>query len=397
MFKNLIMPAFISLAMVPALASSATVSELEERIIKLEEEAMIATESLYDLSTRDDSFMEISGYADVEYIVDSRDTKNNSFRMHHMNFIFKKNLGSNWHFFSELEFEDAPLYEGEGHHLFEAPVWVDENDDGIVDPGEMIEVESASVHDAKGKIYVESVNLTYQWRQEANIRFGRVLTPVGIWIVDHYTSNVPTQNKPQIVSHIFPRTVEGAQVFGTVPMGTTFLNYDLFTGNGRGENPGHHDSNDSKAVGARLSFVFPALDHFELGVSRYSDAKDEHHGVEQEFVGDAFHGRIVYGPATLQFEQMAATEDSVTDHKGYYAQLLYDWEKYTFGVRTDFMDEEATNSATESSVSINSLFFNYKVNSAVTLKLEHHMVDIEDQAEEDFNQTLFSVVGYLGN
>ena len=381
MLRKLIVPAFVGLAMVPAIASSASVAELEERLVALEEEALIATEGVYDINTRDENRMRISGYTDVEYHTHTNDNVDR-FRLHHMSLFFEKNLGNDWHFFSEIEYEDGPKFEGAG----EASTAVDVNGDPV--GGEIIE-------DAKGKIFLESVNLTYQWKQEANIRFGRMFTPAGIWNIDHYPVFVPTQERPQHIRKMFPQVVDGMQAFGTIAVGTTFANYDLYTGNGNG-NTGKGDRNQAKATGGRLSLVFPMLTHFELGTSYYNDPEDSSKN-DEEFTATGFHGKIKAGPVTLQFEQASGAWDT-DEREGYYAQLLYDWEKFTFGVRNDYYDSDAENSATEKGKTFNSVFVNYHANKAITLKVEHHAIDLEDNStDEDFGKTIFSIVGYLGN
>ena len=371
MLKKLIVPAIVGLALAPAIASSATLKELEERITQLEEEALIATEGVYELTSDNDNRMKISGYVDTEYHMHTND-KVDRFRLHHMSLFFEKNLGDKWRFFSEIEYEDGPKLEGDGTNMT----------------------------DTQGKIFLESVHMTYAWRQEANVRFGRMFTPAGIWNVDHYPAFVPTQERPQHIRKMFPQVVDGLQVFGTAAMGSTFVNYDLYTGNGNG-NTGKGDKNEDKALGARLSFVFPVLDHFELGTSYYADGKDSSKN-EQEFTATGFHGKVKAGPVTLQFEQASGAWDAsgafaLDEREGYYAQLLYDWDKFTFGVRNDYYDDDADDSATESGKTQNSLFVNYHVNKAVTLKVEYHAIDLEDTAKQDFGKTIFSVVGYLGN
>ncbi len=381
MFKKLIVPAFVGFATVSAIASSATAGELEDRIVALEEEAMIATEGLYDINARDESRMKISGYSDVEYHTSTKKDSADGFRLHHMSLFFEKDMGSDWHFFSEIEYEDAPKFEGEG-----------ESQPTCVAPD--VCAEGEIIDDAKGKIYVEAVNLTYKWRQEANIRFGRMFTPGGIWNVDHYPTFVPTQERPQHIRKMFPQVIDGAQVFGTAAMGSSFVNYDLYVSNGTG-NTGKKDKNNAKATGARLSVVFPALDHFELGASVYSDPEDSANN-DEEFKATGFHGKVKTGAVTLQFEQATGAWD-VDEREGYYAQLLYDWNKYTFGVRNDYYDADADDSATKSGITQNSLFVNYHVNTAITLKAEYHAVDYEDNATKDYGKAVFSVVGYLGN
>ena len=394
MFKKLIVPAFVGLALAPAIASSATLKELEDRINQLEEEALIATEGVYELSTSNDNRMKISGYTDVEYHTSTKKDSVDGFRLHHMSLFFEKDLGSKWHFFSEIEYEDAPKFEGEGESQ-PGTIPFDVDGDGTIDPGEVIAVSDGEViDDAQGKIFVEAVNLTYKWRQEANFRIGRMFTPGGIWNVDHYPTFVPTQERPQHIRKMFPQVMDGAQAFGTVALGSVFANYDLYYANGTG-NTAKHDHNQAKATGAKLSLIFPVLNHFELGASVYNDPEDTAKN-DEEYSATGFHGKIKAGPVTLQFEQAASAWD-VDEREGYYAQLLYDWDKYTFGVRNDYYDSDADDTATESGKTQNSVFVNYHVNKNVTLKAEYHAVDHEDDATKDYGKAVFSVVGYLGN
>ncbi|MEE8379601.1 MAG: hypothetical protein V3R49_04445 [Gammaproteobacteria bacterium] len=378
MFKKLIVPALVGLALAPAIASSATLKELEDRINQLEEEALIATEGVYELSTNDENRMKISGYVDTEYHMHTN-SKVDRFRLHHMSLFFEKNLGNKWRFFSEIEYEDGPKLEGDG----------------------------TVMTDTQGKIFLESVHMTYAWQQEANIRFGRMFTPAGIWNVDHYPAFVPTQERPQHIRKMFPQVVDGLQAFGTVSPGkATFVNYDLYTGNGKG-NTGKGDKNQDKALGARLSVVFPMLDHFELGTSYYSDGKDSSKN-DEEFAARGLHAKVKAGPVTLQYEQATGAWDA-DERVGHYTQLTYDWDKFTFGVRNDYYDKDAADTIDtdsgipgiqaldKSGITYNSLFVNYHVNKAVTLKAEYHAIDYEDNATKDFGKTIFSVVGYLGN
>lgn len=369
MLKKILVPVITGLVLLPVIASSATIKELEERLLKLEEETMVSTEGIYDVNTRVDNQMTISGYTDVEFTSDSRSNKTDGFRLHHMSLFFEKNMGDKWRFFSEVEYEDAPKFEGTGK----------------ADP----------LKASEGKIFLEAVNMTYLSRQELNLRFGRMFTPAGIWSVDHYPTFVPTQERPQHIRNIFPQNVDGAQAFGTVAMGSSFVNYDVYVGNGRSANAGHNDDNSTKAVGSKLSFLFPVLNHFEVGTSYYSDPQDSKVSGE-ELTATGFHGKVKAGQTTMQFE-MADGEWETVEAEGAYVQLMHDWNKYTFGVRADSYDPDSADSATKSEITMNSVFANYHYSKAVTLKVEFHSVDVEDPAEDDYEKTTFSIVGYLGN
>jgi hypothetical protein len=182
-------------------------------------------------------------------------------------------------------------------------------------------------------------------------------------------------------------------------MGTGFVNYDVYVGNGRSANAGHNDDNSTKATGAKLSFIFPVLNHFEVGASYYSDPQDS--GAKpapagEELTATGFHGKIKMGQTTMQFET-AKGEWGTVEAEGAYVQLMHDWDKYTFGVRTDTYDPDSADSTSKTETTINSVFANYHYSRDVTLKLEFHAVDLEDPASDDYEKTTISVVGYLGN
>ena len=76
--------------------------------------------------------------------------------------------------------------------------------------------------------------------------------------------------------------------------------------------------------------------------------------------------------------------------------LLYDWAKWTFGVRHDVYDSDKDNSATLTEDTVESLFVNYHVTPTLVLKLEHHMTDDESDTVNDPTQTIASIAIFLG-
>ena len=315
--------------------------------------------------------MNISGYTDLEYHNSTKTGTEPGFRLHHMSLFFEKRLTDKWKFFSEIEYEDAPYIEYD---------YVDDD-------------TNSDCKGCYGKIYLEAVNFTYAWDPKAQFRGGRFFTPAGIWSIDHYQPIVPTQHMPQHIREIFPQVIYGVTVLGTLPLGNTFINYDVYLGNGEG-NSGKEDGNSEKAVGAKVSILFPALKYLEIGGSIYSDTDNNNR--EKEAVGA--HLKMKFWDFTLQSEYATATYTPVSaapyDRVGYYAQLLFDIRKWTIGGRYDFYDQQE---GTQSESIDNSLFINYHVNESIVLKLEHHMVELEDPNLEDYDHTIGSVVIYLGN
>lgn len=369
--KQALLIVILAQFLIPSLSYGASLKELEARLNDLEDELLIAQEENKDFTKEIDNSIKLSGYVDIEYISSSLASQKDSFRMHHTSLFFEKRLSERLHFFSEVEYEDAPKFEAEGK-------------------GKPFKAQ-------EGKIFLEAVNLSYLLNSKTNFRLGRFYTPAGIWSVDHYPAFVPTQERPQHIRRIFPQLVDGAMVYGTLPfLGETFLNYDIYTGNGEG-NVAKKDSNDDKAYGIKTSLLLPYMKHFEIGTTYYTDVLND----KTEKTATGFHSKIKAGNVTLQLEYSEGEEElagAVTNSEGYYAQLVYGIGKYTLGIRHDFYDND-TSAASKSTKygTVNALFANYHVNENVVVKLEHHLIEVEDTTSEKYNKTLLSVVAYLGN
>ena len=371
--KKMVLLIIAMTSMISATAWAADESEdMREQLNILKDEILILQDQLEETNVANANEMKISGYADIEYHNSTASGDEPGFRLHHMSLFFEKRLTDEWKFFSEIEYEDAPFVE--------------------FDKGS----PSSDCDGCYGKIFLEAANFTYAYDPVASFRTGRFFTPAGIWSVDHYPSFVPTQLRPQHVRKIFPQVVDGVAMFGTIAMGDSFVNYDFYLGNGEG-NSGKEDNNSDKATGVKVSLLLPLFKYFEIGGSAYNDTSTAA-GVDTDKTAVGAHMKIKFSNFTFQTEYAIAEvkPDGGTsyDRNGYYAQLLYDIDKWTLGVRTDFYDED--DSVSEEST-FNSVFFNYHVNQAVVLKLEHHQVADDDASAEDYDHTIASIVMYLGN
>ena len=370
----------VPLIFVTAMCLSATswaadeADDVREQLNILKDEVLILQDQLEETNIANSNEMKISGYADIEYHSSTATGAEPGFRLHHMSLFFEKRVSDEWKFFSEIEYEDAPFVEYD---------FTSSSADSACDG-------------CYGKIFLEAANFTYSYDSAAIFRAGRFFTPAGIWSVDHYPSFVPTQLRPEHVRRIFPQVVDGVGMFGNIAMGSMFLNYDLYLGNGEG-NSGSADSNSDKATGAKVSLLLPFLKYFEIGASAYNDTKTVASGDEDKTAVGA-HLKLKFSDFTFQAEYAKADIDPAAStsysRTGHYAQLLYDIGLWTFGVRTDFYDE---NDSSDLDITFNSIIVNYHVNQAVVLKLEHHQVEDEDITKEDYDHTIASIVMYLGN
>lgn len=365
--KKSIFAVALGCLLVPAMGAAATLEEIDKRLKKLEGEVGLAHEESDDIANRLKNSMSVSGYADTEYVT-TNVPGDAGFRIHHLSMFLKKQVTDDLHFFSETEWEDAPYVDGSNSVM-------------------------------SGKVFVEALNFDYQWRHDISIRVGRFFTPAGIWSVDHYPPFVMTQMRPQHIRAIFPQLVDGAAISGLHAVGSAFVSYDLYVGNG--ETPdfnGHNDYNSTTAAGLRANVALPIAHQFDVGATFYHDKLPAVPVFQSEAKKDAYgaHAKMRQGAFGLQAEyadakyQPTATPGTSYHKKGYYTQLSYDINKWTLGYRYDFFNPD-TSTVVSSGTKINSAIVNYHVNKNVVLKLEHHIAGVIDPAQKDWYKNIVSI------
>jgi len=369
----------IGLALLPSLGFSATDNEVKDRLEELEDGMELLEETNAELRAEMDNFMQISGYVDVEYVRKKKQgsAASHGFRMHHLSLFFKKKINDKWRFFSEIEYEDAPKFDNEGGDKI--TVVTPSGTDSLYDFGA-----------ADGKIFVEAVNIDYLWKPQAIFRFGRFFTPAGLWSVDHYPPFVATQERPRHIRRIFPQLIDGAMVYGTMGIGKHFLSYDAFVSNGEGNN-GHGDSNTGKALGLKVSAVLtvPLFSHAEVGGTGYHDT--DYQDSEKSKTALGIHAKLKFSDVAFQSEAaFAKYEDGSSEtRKGYYVQLSYEPNQWSGGYRYDYYNVGVSTVDR----AVHGVFVNYRVNTNLVIKVEHHMQS--QKGKKDEAKTIFSVVSYL--
>ncbi len=343
-------------------------SSLQDQIDELKERLEVNEARLDEGEFNLDSLMEIGGYADMGYMATDKAGENNKFRVHSLNLQFKKQVSDTWSFFSEIEFEDAPIIE------------ISEGKDD-------------------GKIAIESLVIQAAVNQQLIFRAGRYLTPAGIWNVDHYSPFVATMAVPEHIKKIFPNVVDGLQVFGSQDVGNTLVSYAVYAGNGIDE-PGNSDSNENKAVGTRVKFTFHSLNGLELGLSGFT-GKDKQTAT-QKYDRDSLGADVKFHLNKFKFQgeyARASIDDQISpsaidfDRTGFYGQLIYDIkEKVSLVYRYDWYEANDTDST--SKLRTNTVALNYHFTPSVVGKLENHWRDPSSGA--NYNQITASVSIYFG-
>lgn len=349
------------------MANAASLSDLEDSVA-------VAEEAIAELQQAQEYAMDVSGYADSEFIYVHDDaTKPMGFRIHHLSLFFQKKISDKWRFFSEIEFEDALKHDFGNVTVKD----VDGND------------QKVASGTAYGKIFVEAVSFDYQWRPEATVRVGRFFTPAGIWSIDHYPPFVSTQDRPGHIRKIFPQLTDGAMVYGTVKAGPAFVSYDAYVANGEG-NTGKKDKNEEKSLGLKtnISMNIPGLKQFDVGGTYYTDPSDSSNSDEKKTSIGA-HAKIRVHDFALQSEAAYAKFDTIATKSGYYAQLTYAPNDFSIGYRFDNYDSDRS---VDGEKVTNTGFINYRATSNLVLKLEHHLTDDSGTKSQ---KTIASIAAYL--
>lgn len=366
------------------MATDARLRNIEERLNLLDDRENFLNENLH-------KSMSVSGYADAAFTVDSRKDVNPSFQMRHLSLFFTQDINESWHFFSEIEFENAPQFEA-GTPM---TVWNCGPDNICGGAGAADDTQTTinTLSTSQGTIFTEAVNMNLKWRPTVNFRIGRFFTPAGIWLIDHYPPFVATQIRPKHIRKIFPQTTDGLMLYGITSVMKHFISYDFYIGNGEG-NTASADMNTNKASGLRLEMDLPFFHETTIGGSFYKAVQND--GTDKTAAG--LHAKIRDAGYEIQTEYADAslkpTAGSSYHRRGYYIQGQYRIRNWSIGLRHDFYNPDTNLDTAETTRSV---FGSYYINQDMNIKLEHHIVHLADPTSDDYNMTLLSLNANLGN
>ncbi|MBI5561637.1 MAG: porin [Deltaproteobacteria bacterium] len=343
-------------------ASADRLDAVEREVKALKEENAGLKKRVEDAELSDDEFkqnllglsnlVDISGYADAEYIITNQQDENNRFRLHHLSLFFSKDVQKDWKFFSEVEFEDAPRVESN--------------------------TASDTIKKSQGVIFVEQMYLQYHPRFDWDVRVGRFLTPAGYWSIYHYPPYVPTQRYPLFFKVMFPEVSDGLQLRKSVPLGEMTMDTHIYAANGSG-NSGNGDRNNNKAAGARVNL--DVISGLSTGLSYYRekdnlDSMNSTYGAHLVVSHKAFKVQTEYIRRHNRPKSTGAFND-----ESWYGQLSYDVGQWTLAGRYDWYDPDNT-------IAGNCLYrytgaLNYHVTHNVVGKAEYNRNLFEDRSKKE--------------
>lgn len=146
--------------------------------------------------------------------------------LHELSLILNWDAGGRLRLFSELELETPLTWE-----------------------------EGGSVNSKDAHFDVERLYADYSLTGALSVRGGRFLTPIGRWNVIHAAPLVWTTNRPAATERLFPKAINGAMLYGTLPMQEGAFEYALFGEALRDQTKENDEPFFEKARGARLAYT----------------------------------------------------------------------------------------------------------------------------------------------
>ncbi|MBI5469070.1 MAG: porin [Deltaproteobacteria bacterium] len=335
-------------------------SEIKKRVNDAETEGEETRHSLGLLS----KLVDVSGYADAEFVFTGQEDENNKFRIRHLSLFFTKDIQKEWKLFTEVEFEDAPRIESN-------PA----ND---------------TVSKSQGTLFVEQMYIEYHPTTSWDLRVGRFLTPAGIWPIYHYPPYVPTQTSPLFYKVIFPEVSDGLLLRNSFTVLDSALDTHLFAANGSG-NPGKTDRNQNKGAGARVNLGI--LNGLSMGASFYGE-KDN-----QDIRRSSYGAHLLYSLAGLRLQtEFAFRHNNASggfNDRGLYAQLSYDLNSWEIAGRADWYDRNDKVSKDAHYRYTGALNYHFAHN--VVGKAEYNRNEFDDPFIKDYNEVIMAIVVAIGD
>lgn len=120
-------------------------------------------------------------------------------------------------------------------------------------------------------IYIPRVYLEWTPYRFFGLRGGVILTPYGIWNVDHGSPTIIPVQRPFVVGQaLFPERQTGIEVLGQFDIGShSTIGYHLTISNGLGAVSEYRDYDSNKAIGGRLYWAFDGLGELRVGASAF--------------------------------------------------------------------------------------------------------------------------------
>jgi hypothetical protein len=206
-----------------------------------------------------------NGYLDLEYSAadNTEGNANGSFHQHHLSFLMDMPVSPKVSAFTHVEFDHGANIN--------------------TPPCNTGQTGCSSFGTNGGDIVVENAFIKYVSSDALQFRFGRMLTPFGYYNEIHdATPAIISIAIPAAINRMrerggnsmFPQWNTGMDMFGTVLLNSSPMEYSIYVGNGEnpvGWNDSQVDANANKALGGRVSYQL--TEGIQVGASVFNDAE----------------------------------------------------------------------------------------------------------------------------
>ncbi len=143
---------------------------------------------------------------------------------------------------------------------------------GEIDLQDVVQVPAHSSEDGRASesyIALDRLYVDYRAADSISIRAGKFLTPIGSWNQEHSDPQVWTVLRPLISQSAFPTNATGLMVFGSLPVGTQWVDYQTYAADGGEWRPSPRSHPFESAFGGRISTALNPFMQVGLSASRF--------------------------------------------------------------------------------------------------------------------------------
>lgn len=210
----------------------------------------------------------VFGLSENTSAIISASTRSNNVLLGNLNLYLDANLTHGFSFLAEVRFHVAPV----GNKAVDFG-------DGTANPN--VHARAVDLGDFGrefdfGYIEIERAYLQYEFAAWLKGRVGILLTPYGVWNVDHGSPVIIPIRRPYLIGDGFiPEQQTGFEILGSVPVGPVRIGYHAYATNGRGVVSRSKDVDDNFAFGGRVYVDTAEIGRMRVGGSFYSGTEAE--------------------------------------------------------------------------------------------------------------------------
>ena len=192
-----------------------------------------------------------------------------------------------------------------------------------VDLQDVVQLPAHTSQDGqKSEAYValDRLYTDYRVNDSLSLRAGKFLTPIGRWNQEHSDPQVWTVLRPLISQSAFPTNATGLMVFGSVPVGTQWIDYQTYAADGGEWRPSPRSRPFDRALGARVSTSLNP--DVQLGVSVSQFRQEGLGSNEFNLVGADVRWRWLRSDFSGEVIRRRGRDANVSEERGWFAQAV---------------------------------------------------------------------------